>query len=213
MRTLYEIIDRRIIRHFRETHAPVHDLALASVVGIFWALTPLVGIQMSLVTGNWVLMRLMRWKFHLPIALVWTWVTNPVTMPFFYYGFYLIGVLTYRVVGFPIDWVSFDSVALALKRTETLTLWDGLRFWGAYMVGTLGMPMLVGGFVCGIPAAAAGYPITKSLVNAYRTRQARGLGLTLVEWEARYVYRIELPPRVAESHPGATHPAPTHESG
>ena len=203
MRFLKDIIDRRIIRHFRETHAPVHELALASLVGIFWALTPLVGVQMSLVTGHWVLMRLMRLRFNLPIGIAWVWITNPITMPFFYYGFYLVGVLSYKVLGIQIDWVSFDSIKQALRQAEAMTAWEGLRFWMGYMVGTLGLPMLIGGFVTGIPCALAGYPITRSLVNAYRTKQAAKLGMTLYEWEARFVYRIEMPPLIVESRVGA----------
>ncbi len=191
MRFLFNIIDSRIIRHFRESHAPVHELARASLIGIFWSLTPLIGIQMGLVTGTWLLLRLFRWRFYLPIAVVWTWVTNPVTMPFFYYAFYVAGVLTYKLLGLPIEWVSFTSVSTALTKAQALPLWDGFWFWGVYMVNVLGLPMLVGGFATGIPAAVAGYPLTVSLVNAYRTRQAHAMGLSLREWEHRFVRQAD----------------------
>lgn len=184
---LKNLIDERLVRPFRESHAPVEEMARASVVGLFWALTPLIGIQMGLVTITWFAARLVRWRFNLAIGVVWVWITNPVTMPFFYYGFYVAGVLGYKVLGIPVEWVSFASLEKALVEAQALPMWDGFWMWGRYMVYELGLPMLIGGFLCGLPLAILGYPITKQLVIRYRTKQARALGLSLVEWEQRFV--------------------------
>lgn len=84
---------RLIVPLDRSVHPPEHT-ARGVMIGLFWAMTPLVGIQMPLVFATWLLV---RWKpslnFGLIVALAWTWVTNVFTMLPFYYVFYLTGVL------------------------------------------------------------------------------------------------------------------------
>ncbi len=61
-------------------------------VGMFWAMTPLVGIQMPLTLVTWLLVhRLFKWEFNLLVAFAWTWVSNVFTMLPMYYAFYLTG--------------------------------------------------------------------------------------------------------------------------
>src|SRR5690606_28044059 len=176
---------------FRESAAPVEELCRASLIGLFWSLTPLVGIQMTIVAVNWSICRALGYRFTLPIAIAWTWVTNPITMPFFYYGFYVVGVFFFRLLGLHTEWVSFSAVSAVLSKAQEMSMIDGSLFWVRYMVAELGLPMLVGGFVVSTPAAIAGYPLTRRLVNMERQRRAAKLGISLSEWEAQYVRRIE----------------------
>ena len=68
-----QLVDERIIRHFRESRHPVEELALGSFLGILIALTPLVGAQMTIVTVLWFALRLIRVRFHMAIAMAWVW--------------------------------------------------------------------------------------------------------------------------------------------
>lgn len=71
---------------------PPEITARGAMIGMAWAMTPLVGIQMYLVFMTWLLTRkLFKWDFNLPVGLAWTWVTNVFTMPPFYYVFYVTG--------------------------------------------------------------------------------------------------------------------------
>ncbi len=62
------------------------------MVGLFWAFTPLLGVQMYLVFFTWLLTRRNpRLEFGLIIGLAWTWVTNVFTIWPVYYAFYFTG--------------------------------------------------------------------------------------------------------------------------
>jgi uncharacterized protein len=80
-----------VVPLLRSQHPPEHT-ARAVMVGLFWAFTPLIGIQMYLVGLTWALGRWHhRFGFNLLIALAWTWVTNVFTMLPIYYVFYIVG--------------------------------------------------------------------------------------------------------------------------
>lgn len=82
---------RLIIPLIRSPHPPEYK-ARGVAVGMAWAMTPLVGIQMWLVFMTWAFLRkVFKWHFSLPLALAYTWVTNVFTMVPVYYGFYVTG--------------------------------------------------------------------------------------------------------------------------
>ncbi len=75
----------------RSTHPPEHT-ARAVMVGLFWAMTPLIGVQMYLVFMTWLVARRSpKLEFGLFIGMAWTWVTNVFTMWPIYYVFYITG--------------------------------------------------------------------------------------------------------------------------
>ena len=84
---------RLIIPLKRSRHPPEYT-ARGVAVGLFWAFTPLVGIQMLLVLATWIPVRgRRRWDFSLIVALAWTWITNVATLFPIYYVFYVTGQL------------------------------------------------------------------------------------------------------------------------
>ena len=185
------IIDNQIIRHFRDSRAPVPEVALGGMIGMFWALTPLIGIQMALVTGHWLIMRSFGFRFYLPIALAMVWITNPVTMPFFYYGFYIAGSYLFQVINSTFEPVSFEKFSQILNSAQTMPMLEGILEWGKFMIYELGTPMLVGGFLIGIPVSIAFYPITARVVRKHRKYLASREGITMEEWEARHLRHDE----------------------
>ena len=75
----------------RSPHAPEYS-ARGVAVGMFWALTPLVGIQMYLCLMTWLFAKPFKeMQFSLVISFAWTWVTNVFTMFPIYYVFYVTG--------------------------------------------------------------------------------------------------------------------------
>lgn len=75
----------------RLKHPPEYK-ARGVAVGLVWAMTPLVGIQMWLVFITWIfLKKAFHWHFSLGLAIAWTWVTNVFTLPPVYYIFYATG--------------------------------------------------------------------------------------------------------------------------
>jgi len=71
-------------------HSAVYK-ARGVAVGLGWAMTPLVGVQMPLVALTWMILKKFKYHFSLPLALAWTWVTNVVTLAPVYYVFYITG--------------------------------------------------------------------------------------------------------------------------
>lgn len=200
-RYIKSLVDDKILRHFRESHHPIGELGLASAVGLFWGLTPLVGIQMILVTVNWVVFRALRLHFHLVIGVAWVWLSNPFTMVPLYYSFYITGFYFFSLLGYAIDAVSIATFSTVLDEAAALGMTQGLIHWMKFMVYQLGWPMLVGGFVIGIPASIAGYPLTIFFVRRFRMRNAQKMGISYEEWEERFVlHRGEL----ARFGPGVT---------
>ncbi|MBE7439659.1 MAG: DUF2062 domain-containing protein [Spirochaetales bacterium] len=190
-------VDTHLIKPFRESQAPVREICLGSSVGFFWGLTPLVGAQMALVFGNWVLFRMLRLRFSLPIGLALVWLTNPVTMPLFYYTFYITGVFFFRTLGFETELISRAVFTRQIEVASAMDTIDGLMHWIRFMIVDLGWPMLIGSFVFGAPFTIGSYPVTKILVNRYRTAKARAMGLSLAEWETRYVHAEKMEDLVA----------------
>ena len=75
----------------RSPHSSEYD-ARGVAVGMFWALTPLVGIQMYSCFMTWLILKPAKsLHFSLVISCAWTWVTNVFTMLPIYYVFYATG--------------------------------------------------------------------------------------------------------------------------
>jgi uncharacterized protein (DUF2062 family) len=112
---------RLVIPLHRSSHPPEHT-ARGVAVGLFWAFTPLVGIQLYLVLASWLLVRKStRFAFSLLAALAWTWVTNIFTVWPVYYVFYVTGRL------FLGDWQgNFAYGAVVGKLKAIFSAGDGL---------------------------------------------------------------------------------------
>jgi len=71
---------------------PPEVKALGVGVGLFWAMTPLVGIQMWIVFMTWLFFKkVLHIDFSLGLGIAYTWVTNVFTMIPVYYIFYVTG--------------------------------------------------------------------------------------------------------------------------
>ncbi len=91
---LSRLVHFKLIVPLKRSPHPPEYAARAVMVGLFWAFTPLIGIQMYLVLMTWlVARRFQRLDFNLLIGAAWTWATNIFTMWPTYYLFYLTGKL------------------------------------------------------------------------------------------------------------------------
>jgi len=164
-------VDDHLFLPFRESEASSGELALGTAIGMFWALTPLVGIQMWLVSINWFFFRSLKIRFNLAVGLALVWITNPVTMPVFYYTFYLCGYWLFSSLGADVHFVNYDLFKDTLSRANDMDLWHGLFLWGKFMVIELGWPMLIGSFTIGLPTAVLSYPAVTFLIKRYRKKK------------------------------------------
>lgn len=91
MYRLENVVYKKLIHPMIYSAQPPVYKARGVAIGMAWAMTPLVGVQMGLVTVTWGIAKFFKWRFSLPLALAWTWVTNVVTLPPIYYLFYVTG--------------------------------------------------------------------------------------------------------------------------
>jgi len=83
------------------------QISRAVAIGIFWSLTPFFPIQTYLLIINWFIFRQHReLRFSFPVAIVFVWITNPLTMLPVYFVFHLTGQL---LLGRSDDLMGYES--------------------------------------------------------------------------------------------------------
>ncbi len=157
----------------RSRNSPEHA-ARGVAVGMFWAMTPLVGIQMYLCLMTWLAVK--PWKnlsFSLVIACAWTWVTNVFTMLPIYYGFYVTGQIMRGhwddITGYAKFLDSWDAAFTAdagfLEQTTELL---------GMLVRELGFSMAIGCLPYAVFWAWVGYVLSLKFVRRrHRRREER----------------------------------------
>jgi hypothetical protein len=161
---------RLIIPLKRSPHPPEYT-ARAVMFGLFWAFTPLIGIQMYLVLMTWLVARRSpRFDFNLLIGAAWTWVTNIFTMWPTYYVFYLTGKLLTGELHGARGYQHFVAKWQALLADHDGII-ETLRASVAMIVHDQGVPMLIGCVPWAIGTAWLGYWCTLRYVH--RRRHAR----------------------------------------
>ena len=138
---LKALIRLKLVVPLLRSRKPPEFTAKGAAVGMGWAMTPLVGVQMYLVFMTWLgTRRFLKWDFSLPVALAFTWVTNVLTVPPFYYAFYITGKAmtgtlaertTYaKFTGMLKDAMTEGGIVEALKTSLEIMIKD----WGVSMM-------------------------------------------------------------------------------
>jgi uncharacterized protein (DUF2062 family) len=129
--------------------ATPHSIALGLALGVFVGCLPIVPFQIALALplafffgGNKI------------TAMLATFISNPLNLPFFYYGLYRIGRMFLPLEGIP----PFNPHHLELAAFFRS---------GWMLVAT----MFTGGIVSGVPLAAGTYFIARRAVVAWRKRR------------------------------------------
>lgn len=157
---------RLVVPLKRSKHPPEHA-ARGTAVGLAWAMTPLVGIQMWLVLMTWVFCKkALKWDFSLPLGLAWTWVTNVVTLPPVYYAFYVVG----QIMRGKENISGYDHLSETIHNTFLGDLTIGEK-WGMIfdlLVKDWGVSMCVGCIPFAIIFGFGGYYVTLFFVKRHR---------------------------------------------
>ncbi len=165
---------RMVIPVKRSSHPPEYT-ARGVMVGMAWALTPTVGIQMALVFITWLITkRLLRWDFSVIIGMAWTWITNVVTLVPTYYVFYVTGQI---VLGRGDDMTGYTEfhklLDLSLAELGARDGWiDWLAAYSGAMFHGWGVPMLVGCVPWALVGGWLSYVWSLSFVRRHREARA-----------------------------------------
>jgi uncharacterized protein (DUF2062 family) len=156
---------RLLIPVFRSPHSPQYT-ALGVANGVFWGLTPTIGLQTVEILSTWFVARtLFRRDSSVVQALIWVWVNNPLTMIPMYYVFYLTGV-----------WMMGDAT-LAKDYAPFVDLWTNIAEgnWFARLVALtwdVGIATLVGCIPYAFVGSAISYRWALAVVRARKRRVA-----------------------------------------
>jgi uncharacterized protein (DUF2062 family) len=132
-----------IVPVFRSRHSAAHT-ARGVANGVFWGLTPTIGLQTLEILATWfVARRVFRRDSSLVQAMVWVWVNNPLTVLPLYYAFYVTGLWMTGARGVAVDYRSFSITGLSITDVGLpmlagcvpyAVLGSGLSYWWAMTV-------------------------------------------------------------------------------
>lgn len=177
---------RLLIPLLRSPHPPEYK-ARGVAVGLAWAMTPLIGIQMWLVFMTWVFCRkVLKWHFSLVLGCAWTWITNVVTMIPTYYLFYVTGQIMRG---------RFDSISgyASLQGTLHESFMQNLTFvekWTHFfklLLQDWGISMAVGCLPWMVLSAVAGYYLTMRFEEKRAQRRAQKEAARLLAGQGKIV--------------------------
>jgi uncharacterized protein len=157
---------RVIVPIFRSPHSAEHT-ARGVANGVFWGLTPTIGLQTLEITATWLVARkLLRKDSSLLQAYIWVWVNNPLTVVPMYYAFYVTGA-----------WMTGqgDQAAGYATFADLLSADDGPWLTRiTTLMAAVGVPLLVGCMPYAVLGAAASYAWAMALIRRRRDRPRRG---------------------------------------
>jgi uncharacterized protein (DUF2062 family) len=134
-------------------HLNRHSVAKAFAVGLFFAFIP-VPFQMVLAAGIAIIVHA-----NLPLSIALVWITNPFTMPFIFYGCYLVGT-----------WI----LAVPEQDFAFHASWQ----WVLDSLSTIGPAFLVGCGVLAVTFSILGYFVIQTMwryqtIKAWKSRPHR----------------------------------------
>ena len=135
--------------------------------GVFWALTPTVGLQTLEIVLTWFVSKnVFRADSSLLQAMIWVWINNPFTMIPMYYAFYVTGLWLTRTSGAATGYDAF------------LGIWDRPEASWLELVSnvaeTVGAATLVGCIPYAVLGSALSYMWALKLVRRRRLRLDTG---------------------------------------
>jgi uncharacterized protein (DUF2062 family) len=170
---------RLVIPVFRSADAAEYT-ARGVANGVFWGLTPSVGLQTIAIGLTWWIGRkAFKRDSSLLQGLIWVWVNNPLTMVPLYYAFYVTGL-----------WLMGDAgLASGYDTFVALLDGDGERGWverTGTLARTVGAPMAIGCLPYALVGAGVSYRWAERVIGARRRRitAARGRRIERIESES-----------------------------
>lgn len=175
--TLLESLKRMVrlklvVPLLRSPHPPEYK-ARGVAVGLAWAMTPLVGIQMWAVFMTWLIAKkVFKWSFSLPLGIAWTWVTNVFTMIPCYYIFYVTG----QIMRWQVDSISGYSLLSENLKKVFLSEAGFVEQWKEFFIfiaKDFGISMLIGCIPWAIAGTFFGYYLTMRFERKRAERKKR----------------------------------------
>jgi uncharacterized protein len=153
---------RLVIPVFRSPHSAEYT-ARGVANGVFWGLTPTVGLQTIEIFAAWFAGRRLGFNSSLLQAYIWAWVNNPVTMIPLYYTYYVTGLWLLGDIKASTGYAGFVDVWTA---ATALGWWTGF----VAVVRAIGEPLFLGSVPYTVVGTLLAY---RWSVRVLRRRQQR----------------------------------------
>ncbi|MEM8744196.1 MAG: DUF2062 domain-containing protein [Pseudomonadota bacterium] len=150
---------RYVVHRMRRLRATPYAIAAGCAAGVFAAFTPFLGL-------HFILAGLIAWIARASIlaAALGTFIGNPLTFPFIWFGSYKLGAWMLGIKG---DIKDIDLSGGIFDKSSVDQFWPLVK------------PMTIGGIPLGLVAAVIAYFVAKKATEAYkekrRLRQQRGV--------------------------------------
>lgn len=147
VRTLKKQYFRRFLRPINKLGLDPGQVGRTMVMGLFWGLTASVGFQLIGVGLCWLVMRQIDRPFSLPIAILLTGVTNPLTIAPLYSLYFIVGC-----AAIPSCHPGVGSVETLAARVSEEGVWNVLaESWQFLAIAYAGgLPFAIAGATAGL---------------------------------------------------------------
>ncbi|MCA9321221.1 MAG: DUF2062 domain-containing protein [Planctomycetes bacterium] len=141
------LLHRRVIKPILTANDSPRGLALGFAMGLWVALTPTVGLQITIVVILGTLLRANR-----IVAVAMTWVSNPVTFIPMYYAYYRLGVWVLGRAA-----LRYSEIKVLLRVGDHRSAWDMIL----ECFRVLGGPLWVGSLIIATVVTLPAYPLAR----------------------------------------------------
>ncbi|MDA8140453.1 MAG: DUF2062 domain-containing protein [Desulfobacteraceae bacterium] len=139
---------RKLYQEFKSLQGDPHFVAMGAAIGVFVAITPTIPLHTTIAVGLAFLFNCSK-----PAAAIAVWVSNPVTIPLFYYGSFKLGT-----------WILGHELPIS---GQEITISQMLRMGWDVTVAAV-----VGGALLGIVPAIISYFLTLRLFQKIHLRRS-----------------------------------------
>lgn len=174
--TLWHRIHDKWIKPVIRLDDTPESIALGAAIGMFIAITPTVGIQMTVVVmlGTFI-NACTRYQMNNVVGIAMCWISNPVTfIPMYYLHTWLGWLLMGRDTSTLLSIASWqEKINSYVPPVTNPTTWDTIKGYFLAGVGDLLLPMWLGAVIIATLLAIPTYPITLRMVRTFQQRRKR----------------------------------------
>ena len=152
-----------LVEKIKKLQGDPHYVAFGMAIGVFVALTPTIPFHSILAVVLAILLRASK-----PAALIGVWVSNPVTVVFFYLACYKTGYFFFQDTA-----LALDSIHELIVQLESdIEFYQKILFLVEFVQTKIKtfMIMNVGGVILGIPSGLITYAVTKKFISKLRRK-------------------------------------------
>ena len=169
------VVKYRLLIPIKRSKHPPEYTARGVAVGMAWALTPSIGIQMVFCFITWlVAKKVFKWDFSVLIAMAWTWTTNVVTAIPCFYLFFVTGQIILKGFDDLSGYEEFSRQWEALVRQDSdMSYLESLWREMSIAAEVWGVPLLLGCLPWSVLGGLSGYYLSLRFIRRHRAAKQR----------------------------------------